>query len=154
MSRRDQWRAMADAGIIRLARRFPRCFDPRKPRPLMIGINGHLVPAIAGEMTPREVGDALRRYTSAIEYQRSLLAGAARIDLQGLPAGMVTPAEEAAAWENRRRYVAKVEARKREAAKAKAKAEAENAARRRPRVFRTLEDAIQAIHSKSSSKHG
>lgn len=146
--RQDQWRRGADAGITQLAERFPKCFTVLgcSRRPLKIGVNSDVVAAMAGEMTAAEVGAALKRYVCEIGYQRAMVAGAARIDLQGNPAGTVTESEEAAAWDMRRRFVERVRARQQRAeqraARLKAIAEAENEAQRGPRV--TLADLKRA----------
>jgi ProP effector len=139
--RREQWRKDANAGIAKLVARFPECFHPLgyKRRPLKIGINADVVAAMAGEMTPVEVGAALRRYVSAIGYQRKLVAGAIRVDLQGREAGIVIESEEAAAWDARRRFVERSEERKLRAAKLKARAEVE----RRVRAFDDLRRSAQ-----------
>jgi sRNA-binding protein len=99
MSRRTDWHAMADATITKLGERFPKCFDLRRSKPLKIGINADLVAAMAGEMTPVQIGAALARYVHGIAYKRSLLAGTPRVDLQGRPAGTVSASEEAEAWD-------------------------------------------------------
>ena len=44
-----------------------------------------------------DLQSALRAYTSNAGYLRALLAGACRIDLDGKPAGTVTPEDEAVA---------------------------------------------------------
>jgi sRNA-binding protein len=133
MSGRDDWRASADAGIAKLAERFPKCFTVlgRKRRPLKVGINADVVAAMVGIVTPVEVGAAIRRCVSAIDYERSLLAGTPRVDLQGRPAGTVTDSEESRMGCTSP-LRARCEARARRAAKAKAKAKA--AAARGPRV--------------------
>jgi hypothetical protein len=72
MSGRGEWRDRAGAGIAKLRARFPEAFFMLgcRRRPLKIGINADVVAAMAGEMTPREVGAALRRYVSAIDLSR------------------------------------------------------------------------------------
>ena len=54
-------------------------------------------PALGEAVRPRDLQSALRAYTSNAGYLRALLAGACRIDLDGKPAGAVTPEDEAVA---------------------------------------------------------
>jgi ProP effector len=74
-----------------LARRFPLCFggfgEPK--RPLKIGI---VVDAIVGcpDIKPHAVALAIADYCWGETYHRSMLEGAARIDLHGNAAGTVT----------------------------------------------------------------
>ena len=81
-----------------LEERFPKCFAvlERRRRPLKIGINHDIVAAVG--FAPGELGRALRRYTQSDRYLAKLKAGAARIDLAGQTAGVVTAdeAEQAA----------------------------------------------------------
>ncbi len=78
--------------LLPLAELFPACFDWEQPRPLKIGIHEHLIRAGHDRAT---VLRSLKAYCTAPRYRAALQAGAARIDLQGQPAGGVT-AEEAA----------------------------------------------------------
>jgi ProP effector len=89
------------AAIETLASRFPQCFAiyEHRRRPLKVGIRDDVIAAMAGVMSADEVASALRYYTNAVVYQRTLIASASRIDLDGNPAGTVTPDEEAFAWE-------------------------------------------------------
>jgi ProP effector len=82
--------------IALLAERWPRAFAIResKRRPLKVGIHGDLLAALDGAMTAAELGDALGDYTKSSGYIRRITrAGAERIDLDGAPAGEVTPEE-------------------------------------------------------------
>jgi ProP effector len=117
-------RDVAAAAVALLAKRFPRCFNERKRRPLKIGINVDVVVAMAGTMTARDVADALRFYTGSILYQQALTAGAGRIDLDGNLAGTVTPEEEAAALDKKRSWAAREATGRASTAKAKPRAAA------------------------------
>jgi sRNA-binding protein len=80
-----------------LAEWFPRAFVAERylpHRPLKIGIHADLAircPAL----TDLERGAVLRFYTSRVMYLHSLTAGAARIDLDGVPVGTGTEQEAA-----------------------------------------------------------
>ena len=89
------------AALTRLAERFPQTFVLEKyqpHRPLKVGIAAD-IKARCPDLTSRERGRALAAYTNRIMYLRGLVEGAARIDLDGNPAGEVTArdAEYAAA---------------------------------------------------------
>jgi ProP effector len=86
---------IAAAAIALLAEQFPKCFAvyERRRRPLKVGIYGELLAALDGAITERELHAALGVYTSNLEYLRTLVAGAARIDLNGTPVGTVTREE-------------------------------------------------------------
>ncbi len=77
---------------LSLTERYPLCFDPALPKPLKIGIRQDLIDA---GHEPQAVHLALCRYTRLRAYQRTLIAGAVRVDLQGQPAGEVTAGEAA-----------------------------------------------------------
>jgi ProP effector len=78
--------------IGKLAERFPAAFaiNPRYRQPLKIGIHYDIAAALSDTVTPREVSDALRMYTSSSRYLKALVAGADRVDLNGMPTGTVT----------------------------------------------------------------
>jgi ProP effector len=86
-----------DAVIALLAGTWPRCFAiyERRRKPLKVGIHLDILPALEGTLTLQDLGPALRRYTTNSGYLAAMKPGAARIDLEGRPAGAVT-AEEAA----------------------------------------------------------
>ena len=65
-------------------------------RPLKIGIHEDLIAALVGAITPAELGRALCTYTRNKVYRSRLRAGAIRIDLNGEPAGIVTPEQASA----------------------------------------------------------
>jgi ProP effector len=83
-----------DVTLAFLFNRYPKCFVRReiKRRPLKIGIRLDL--AAAG-LEPGPLGLALKVYCANSGYLRAMHEGAPRIDLDGLPAGVVT-AEDAA----------------------------------------------------------
>jgi sRNA-binding protein len=81
-----------DAALVRLAEAFPKTFILEKyqpHRPLKVGIAADLI-GRGPELDHHTVGVALTVYTRRIMYLRSLVAGAARVDLDGNPAGEVT----------------------------------------------------------------
>jgi sRNA-binding protein len=90
-----------DAALARLAEAFPQTFVLEKYRPhcpLKVGIAADLVerwPAVERHA----LAAALTVYTRRIMYLKGMVAGAARVDLDGNPAGEVTArdAEYAAA---------------------------------------------------------
>src|SRR5262245_41404990 len=73
-------------------------------RPLKIGIHKDLV---ARGIDRRAVRLGLSRYCGHIGYHHALVEGATRIDLEGQPAGIVTPQEAGFAANN---YAAMLEA--------------------------------------------
>src|ERR1700738_2780179 len=92
MKRRKQ---AANEALGVLAEWFPNAFFlyERKRKPLKVGIQDDLITATAGAITVREIRDALCRYTGNVHYLRGVAAGGERIDLDGKPAGQVTPSE-------------------------------------------------------------
>jgi ProP effector len=78
-----------------LAKRFPQCFKAfGQPKlPLKIGIDRDII-AAAPELRYRNILYAIADYTSGSSYLRTLIEGAARIDLNGDAAGIVTAAQE------------------------------------------------------------
>jgi len=90
-----------DAALARLAEAFPQTFVLEKYRPhwpLKVGIAAAL-PARCPALEWRVLKMALTAYTGRVMYLRGLVEGAARLDLDGNPAGEVTvrDAEYAAA---------------------------------------------------------
>ena len=89
-----------DAIIDRLIEVFPTCFNRDAPKPLKIGIYPELrarakqQPALA-TVPPEALRQALQAYTQSPAYQRALAQGGPRYDLNGHPAGEVTPAHQA-----------------------------------------------------------
>ncbi|MFT4069352.1 ProQ/FINO family protein, partial [Paraburkholderia sp.] len=86
--------------IGRLQKRFPNAFpkNPAPKLPLKIGIFEDLV-AHAGELSlnEAELRDAIKTWCRGGRYWKSLVEGAARIDLSGVEAGKVTAQEAAGA---------------------------------------------------------
>lgn len=84
-----------------LVERYPAAFfaDARERKPLKIGIHKDVLADEANTLANYQLTSALRWYTGAYGYQLSLKKGAARIDLNGEPAGEVTAEDEAAAAE-------------------------------------------------------
>jgi len=81
-----------DAALARLAEAFPQTFVLEKYRPhwpLKVGI-ASAIPARCPALEWRVLKVALTAYTGRIMYLRGLVAGAARVDLDGNPAGEVT----------------------------------------------------------------
>ena len=90
-----------DAALARLAEAFPQTFVLEKYRPhwpLKVGIAA-AIPARCPALEWRVLKMALTAYTGRVMYLRGLVDGAARLDLDGNPAGEVTvrDAEYAAA---------------------------------------------------------
>ncbi|WJD48802.1 MULTISPECIES: RNA chaperone ProQ [unclassified Enterobacter] len=78
--------------IAFLAERFPLCFSAEgEARPLKIGIFQDLVERVDGEMnlSKTQLRSALRLYTSSWRYLYGIKAGAARVDLDGNPCGVL-----------------------------------------------------------------
>ena len=73
--------------IAQLAALFPNCF--RQPwEPLKIGIHNDVI-AWHPELRPSVLANALKAYTRSLGYLETIKVGAARIDLEGNPAGTV-----------------------------------------------------------------
>ena len=90
-----------DAALARLTETFPQTFvleKYRPHRPLKIGIAAD-IPARCPDLDRRALAAALSAYAQRVMYLKGLVAGAARVDLDGNPAGEVTArdAEYAAA---------------------------------------------------------
>jgi len=75
-----------------LAERFPAAFaiKPYHRRPLKLGIHVDILAQLGDMTSPRDLSTALRIYVGNIGYLKALVAGADRIDLNGMPAGTVT----------------------------------------------------------------
>jgi sRNA-binding protein len=81
-----------DAALARLAEAFPQTFVLEKYRPhwpLKVGIAAD-IPARCSAVERRVLSVALSAYARRVMYLRGLVAGAARVDLDGNPAGDVT----------------------------------------------------------------
>jgi ProP effector len=82
--------ASAQQIINKLAELYPRCFvrEPWQPqRPIALGIGNQLISA--GVITIAETR-GLAIYTRRLTYLRAMVGGAARIGLDGKPAGEVS----------------------------------------------------------------
>jgi ProP effector len=101
ISARQLKRAQARDLIAALADFFPQTFfvPGHLRRPLKPGIHLDVCLSLKGAITPRELANALGHYCNACGYLRSCVAGAARIGLDGAPAGYVTADEAAYAAE-------------------------------------------------------
>jgi ProP effector len=88
-ARRDQVAAVIEL----LAETWPACFSiyEKRRKPLKVGIHLDILAALDGAVTPAKLSRALRRYGSNKCYRARLVAGAARVGLDGEPAGSVTP---------------------------------------------------------------
>jgi ProP effector len=82
-----------DDVIELLATTWPECFSiyEQRRRPLKIGVHLDILAGLAGTITPAELSRALRLYVTNRIYRARLVAGAARVDLNGEVAGQVTP---------------------------------------------------------------
>jgi ProP effector len=81
-----------DAALARLAEAFPQTFVVEKYRPhwpLKVGI-ASAISARCPALEWRVLKMALTAYTGRVMYLRGLVAGAARVDLDGKAAGEVT----------------------------------------------------------------
>ena len=78
-----------------LAETWPATFSiyENRRRPLKIGIHHEILAALDGAVSAAELSLALRYYVSNKVYKSRLAVGAARIGLDGNPAGVVTPEE-------------------------------------------------------------
>ena len=89
---------MNDDQILELlCERFPRIFarDPAERPPLKRGIDRDLEARLDGLSSRTALKRVLGGYTACPEYRAKLIEGAARIDLDGNPAGAVTAGEAA-----------------------------------------------------------
>jgi ProP effector len=93
----------AIVGVISLlAEKWPCCFSIpySQRRPLKLGIREDVLAALGSATSAGKVSAALRWYVSSPEYQRRLVHGAWRVDLNGKPAGIVSQEDEAHARAN------------------------------------------------------
>ncbi len=99
-----------DANLIidRLCQIFPALFNRQTPKPLKIGVGQELL-ALAGvhpalmDLNRMDLRRALKVYTRAFRYRQALAAGGPRYDLDGQPAGEVTPEQQANAQAPRKK---------------------------------------------------
>jgi len=85
---------MSKPKFSKLAAQFPGVFAMRSKdrRPLAIGIQDELLKVDTG-LSANQLRNAMASYCTSIGYLRQMLEGAARIGLDGRPAGVVTAAE-------------------------------------------------------------
>jgi sRNA-binding protein len=90
---------MSSDTLACLANLFSQCFSlaGRDRKPLKVGISNDLLVAKT-DLSNTELRRALAAYTNSIGYLSKMLEGAARIDLDGEPAGVVTAEEARHAW--------------------------------------------------------
>ena len=103
-SRRQARLAAGRAALELLSERWPKVFRswPQPPVPLKIGIRNDIAAALGESVTPVALTAALNRWCRSLAYLKAIAqVGAVRVDLQGQPAGSVTP-EEAALARNER----------------------------------------------------
>lgn len=99
-----------DVNLIldRLCAAFPALLDRRVPKPLKIGLGEDLLaqagvhPALL-DLTRTQIRRALKIYTGAPAYRKAVAAGGPRYDLNGQPAGEITPDQQAFAKAPRRK---------------------------------------------------
>ena len=80
-------------GLDLLVDLYPRCFDRVKRRPLALGVREQIITQHA-ELSRNRIKRLLKRYVQCEVYWSALKAGAARIDVDGKPAGEVTLEDE------------------------------------------------------------
>jgi sRNA-binding protein len=85
---RARERRLAVDTLCVLAELFPAAFRPPSIRPLKIGIRADLIARAA--VTEAEAEIALGYHCRSLRYLRGMIAGAARVDLDGLEVGPVT----------------------------------------------------------------
>ena len=91
-----------------LVETFPACYSRSAPQPLKIGLGEELMalagvhPALA-DLTRTRIRRALKVYTGAAAYRKALAKGGFRYDLDGQPAGEVTPEQQTFAQSPRAR---------------------------------------------------
>ena len=106
-----------------MCERFPKCFSEFSPRPLKIGIREDLI-AKCPDIDVKYVKLFLDFYIRNFDYQKALIEGSDRIDLEGVSRGKIS-AEEAVSARKRYRGIRNAHfKRKRDAAKAEQQADA------------------------------
>ena len=82
--------------LTRLTEAFPQAFvlEQHQPhRPLKVGIFSEIA-ARCPDLARSDLTTVLNIYTRRMTYLQSLVAGAARVDLDGIPCGEVTAADQ------------------------------------------------------------
>lgn len=93
---RRRWKEDLNAALTCLAERFPQTFvleGYRPHRPLKVGIAADLVTRCP-ELDRRVLSAALSAYARRVMYLKGMVAGAARVDLDGNPVGEVSAKDE------------------------------------------------------------
>ncbi len=122
---RSKNRAANQAALKLLMETYPKAFSRTEVRPLKIGIQEDL---LADEkIAKNKIKRALASYVRTLSYYRSLLAGAARIDLNGEASGEVS-AQEAEHAKGKLKEISR-QRREREQQQRKEKAEKEKSDR-------------------------
>lgn len=81
--------------IAQLIAMFPECFSDDAPKPLKVGIKNELLAHLdVLGCSKTQLRQALAFYVGNPKYKRVLVAGAARIGLDGQPDGEVTPDQQ------------------------------------------------------------
>jgi len=89
-----------DLILDRLCQAFPAVLNRKAPQPLKIGLGEELLalagvhPALA-DLSRTQIRRALKVYTGSPAYRKALGRGGPRYDLDGQPAGEVTPKQQA-----------------------------------------------------------
>lgn len=85
-----------EAVLQLLQERWPLCFSihERGRRPLKVGIFTDIMKELDGAVTHAELAKAIGCYVGNRIYLKKIKTGAARVGLDGLPAGKVTESEE------------------------------------------------------------
>jgi hypothetical protein len=96
-----------EGNIAELASAFPLSLstEPEQIKPLGIGIKQRIYARCT--LSHREVSAAWRRYTGRVAYLRTIVEGAARVDLDGTASGNVTAKEATYAAEQIKKILAK-----------------------------------------------
>lgn len=80
-----------------LTRLWPALFDFNAPKPLKIGILEDMLASVKAQNIPLELADirfCLRTYTLRSRYQKCLIQGGERFNLNGEPCGVITPEQQ------------------------------------------------------------
>jgi sRNA-binding protein len=99
-------KAKIEQAIADLLAAFPLAFSaaPQQVKPLGIGIKQRIYARCT--LSHGKVGDALRRYTGRVEYLRTIIEDAVRVDLDGAANGNVTAKEATHAAEQIKKILA------------------------------------------------
>jgi len=100
-SRTSKENPEVNAAVDLLAELFPKTFSrfEQRRRPLKVGIRTDILATLDGVIMPNELAHALSCYCANVHYLDACRPGAARIGLDGEPAGIVTVEEAAHAFD-------------------------------------------------------